>query len=82
MLCRLPIVSTDVGSILEVLHPGKNGILVKTKCSDDIRNAIHELLRDQRLREAYGLFSLNYALENCTIDKMINDMETVFKGGQ
>ena len=65
-----------------MLHPGKNGIQVKTKCSDDIRNAINELLRDQRLCEAYGQFSLNYALENCTKDKMINDMETVFKGGR
>lgn len=80
MLCRLPIVSTDVGSILEVLHPGKNGVLVNTRDVATVQEALESLVNDPEMRKQFANYSLDYALTNCTKDKMVNDMESVFKG--
>lgn len=80
MLCRLPIISTDVGSILEVLHPGENGLLVKTKDVDSIRESLEILVNDSEKREQFARYSLDYALANCTKNKMVHDMELVFRG--
>ena len=80
MLCKLPIISTDVGSILEVLHPGKNGLQVKTRDVDSVREALETLVSDSEKREQFASYSLDYALANCTKDKMVHDMELVFLG--
>ncbi len=80
MFCGLPIISTDVGSILEVLHPNQNGIQIRTKNSNDIEHALLELLDKPELRKTYGNFSLNHARKHCTMTKMISDMEAVFTG--
>ncbi len=82
MLCKLPIISTDVGSILEVLHPGENGLLVKTKDVDSVREALEILVNDSEKREQFARYSLDYALGNCTKNKMVHDMESVFRGGR
>lgn len=81
MLCRLPIVSTDVGSILEVLHPGKNGLKVKTRDVETVQEALESLVNNAEMREHFANYSLDHALANCTKDKMVDDMESVFKGG-
>lgn len=80
MLCRLPIISTDVGSILEVLHPGENGLLVKTRDVDTVREALETLVNDSEKREKFAEFSAEYAQVNCTKVKMVDEMEQVFLG--
>ena len=81
MLCRLPIISTDVGSILEVLQPEKNGLLVKTKDVATVKEAIDSLVSDSQMREKFANFSYEFAISNCTKDKMVDEMELVFKKG-
>ncbi len=80
MLCKLPIISTDVGSILEVLHPGKNGLQVKTRDVDTVREALETLIADSEMRKKYATFSCEFALTNCTKKKMVDDMEMIFRG--
>ena len=79
MLCSLPIISTDVGSILEVVHHEKNGYIVGTKDSESLHNAIQLLLDDPEKRAQFGQYSLNHALANCTMTTMIDQMEAIFK---
>ena len=78
MLCGLPIISTHVGSILEVLHPNKNGLLVETKNTEAITSALNTLLDHPDKVKAFGAFSQNHALNHCTMTKMVDDMETIF----
>lgn len=79
MLCSLPIISTDVGSILEVVHHNKNGYIVESKDSVSLQNAISQLLDAPEEREKFGKNSLNHALKNCTMTTMIDEMEAIFK---
>ena len=79
MLCQLPIISTDVGSILEVLIPEKNGICVKTQDVESLAGALEKLIKDEPLRKKFGAYSRQFALENCTLGQMVNDMEIIFR---
>ena len=79
MLCQLPIISTDVGSILEVLIPEENGFCVKTKDVETLAEALKKLIDDEPLRKQFGQFSRQFALENCTLDQMVSDMEMIFQ---
>ena len=78
MLCSLPVISTDVGSILEVVHHEKNGYIVGTKDSESLGKAIQLLLDAPENREKFGQYSLSHALANCTMTTMVDQMETVF----
>ena len=79
MLCGLPIISTDVGSILEVLRPEQNGICVKTQDAISLADALNKLMADKYKRQSYGDFSRQFALENCTLNQMVQNMETIFQ---
>ncbi|OAN17006.1 hypothetical protein A3K86_08715 [Photobacterium jeanii] len=79
MLCGLPIISTDVGSILEVLHHEKNGYCVETKDSVSLAKAIETLLDNPALREEFGAYSYQHASANCTMTKMVDEMEAIFQ---
>lgn len=50
----LPIVSTKVGAIPDIVHHSKNGILVKPKDIYSLANAISMLSKNQSLREKMG----------------------------
>ena len=79
MLCEQPIISTDVGSILEVLKHEQNGYCVKSRDSKSLAKAIEMLLVDEHKRQKFGAFSRQYALKNCTHAQMIDDMEAIFQ---
>ena len=44
MACGLPCIGTDVGGIPEIVHNGKNGLLVSTDKPENLRNGIKSIL--------------------------------------
>ena len=78
MLCGLPIISTDVGSILEVLHHDKNGYCIQAKDTKSLTEALKNLLQNSPLRTSFGEYSRKFALSNCTLKKMVVSMEDIF----
>jgi glycosyltransferase involved in cell wall biosynthesis len=78
MFCQLPIISTNVGSILEVLHHEKNGFCVPTKNTTELAKSIETLVDAPELRAEFASFSYQFAKENCTLNKMIDAMEQIF----
>lgn len=78
MLCRIPVISTDVGSITELIHHEENGLIVKVRDSDDLAQAITTLIDNPELRATYAERGYQTAQERCTLTKMVNDMEAVF----
>lgn len=50
----LPMVSTDVGAIGEIVVPGVTGELVRPGNVDDLTEALARLLGDRDVRRAYG----------------------------
>ena len=54
MACRLPVISTPVGAIREVVLDGQTGLLVAPRSPGDLAEAISALAGDRHRREAMG----------------------------
>jgi len=78
MLCGLAVVTTPIGSIIEAVQPGVTGMLVAPKQAPPLRTAIKQLIDDNDLRKKLGRAALNFAQKNFRIQKMLDNMETVF----
>ena len=52
--CSRPIIATDVPGCREIVHNGKNGILVPIKNSNSLANAIKELIDNPEKRKSMG----------------------------
>lgn len=54
MASMLPIVASDIGSLSELVHDGKNGFLFKPGKADDLAEKIERLIHDKSLRKKMG----------------------------
>ncbi|RMF19739.1 MAG: glycosyltransferase family 1 protein, partial [Gammaproteobacteria bacterium] len=79
MLCRIPVVSTPVGSIEDIIRPESTGLLVPPKNSQALAQALDRLIRDDTLRDKLAEEGYRFALENCTLSSMVDQMEQVFQ---
>src|SRR3989339_237734 len=55
MACKTPVIASATGGILEVVLPEETGILVEPKNSKQIADAVNRLLKDESLRNKFGL---------------------------
>lgn len=78
----LPVISTPVGSIPEVVEDGSTGLLVPPRNSGALRDAIARLLRDAALRDRLGSAALAQAHARYGDCQMLDRMEDVFKQAQ
>jgi glycosyltransferase involved in cell wall biosynthesis len=74
MACGLPVLTTPVGGIPEVVQSGANGILVKPQDIDAIAQALRTLLSSESERRRLGdaardTIERNFALP-VTLDKL------------
>ena len=67
----LPVVSTNVGGIPDVIENLKEGILVDPGDIDGLCRAISELLANKTARDALGIAGLQKVKENFSCDKVI-----------
>lgn len=79
MACGLPVVSTPVGAIAEVVTDGKTGILVAPRDSAVLATALGCLMADSDLRTRFGTAGLTRARESFGLDPMLDQMEAVFR---
>lgn len=54
MACETPVISTNVGSIPEIVHPYTNGILVPCGDHTKLAKGIQYLLENDSVRQEYG----------------------------
>jgi glycosyltransferase involved in cell wall biosynthesis len=78
MSCGIPVISTDIGSIVEAVRDKETGLIVPEKQSDALREALQKLLGDAELRLRFGDAARKVALEKFGIEVMLDKMETVF----
>jgi glycosyltransferase involved in cell wall biosynthesis len=78
MACGLPVVSTPVGSIEEIVTDGETGVLVRPEDAAALRQAIEGLLADEPRRGALGARALARARERFGADLMVERMLAVF----
>jgi len=63
MACGLPVVTTDVGAVREVVQEGKTGRVVAARNSRAVAQAIIELLNDSAARQSMGNAARSSAIQ-------------------
>jgi len=79
MACALPIVTTPVGSLTEVIHDGKTGLIVPPRDAEALAAAIVSLLDDPQLAARLGEAARQLAEERCGEALMLDRMEAIFR---
>jgi glycosyltransferase involved in cell wall biosynthesis len=80
MACGLPVVTTPVGSIAEIVADGITGVLVPPEDVPRLREAIESLLDDGSRRHALGERAANAAADRFGDTRMVERMLEVFHG--
>ena len=76
MACGIPVVSTNVGGVPEVV--GEGGILVEPRNPDQLAEAMLKLLNDENLRQELSKKALEQA-KKFSIENRINKIEEIYR---
>jgi len=80
MACALPVISTPVGAIGEIVEDGKTGLMVAPRDVQALAEALARLRGDPDLRQSLGQAALCQARERFPMARMLDAMEGVFQG--
>jgi len=78
MSCGLPVITTPVGSIAEIVQDGDTGVLVPPEDPTALRAAITRLLADAPLRARLGTRAREIALQRFGEERMVDRMLDIF----
>ncbi len=80
----LPVVSTTVGSIPDVIQDGETGFMVPPKNAAALADRIEILLDDQDLRRSLGARGHSLIESHYSLDRMLDRLEKVYEevGGE
>jgi N-acetyl-alpha-D-glucosaminyl L-malate synthase BshA len=77
MAAGLPVIATRVGGIPEIIEDQKNGLLVESKSSDALVEAIFKLMKSKDLRQKLVMTGLK-RVKIFALEKMITQTENVY----
>jgi glycosyltransferase involved in cell wall biosynthesis len=78
MACGLTVISTDVGSITEIIQHNHTGLIVPTKNSKMLKQAISELIDEKNNNDRIAKQGLLFAQERFKLKIMSEKMSKVF----
>jgi glycosyltransferase involved in cell wall biosynthesis len=78
MLMSLPVVSTWVSGIPEMVIHGKTGFLVHERDASGVANALEALIMDDTMRSDFGTAGRQRAIELFTLEKNIGILTDLF----
>jgi glycosyltransferase involved in cell wall biosynthesis len=78
MAAALPVVSTEVGGISEMVRDGKTGLLVSTENPTAVANAINRFICDPNLARSYGQDARVRATELFSVENNVNLLRNLF----
>ena len=76
---KLPIITTNIGAISDIVKNGENGYIVSPKDSLSLANAIEKLITNKDLQIEMGEYSYKLYKENFTLKKFNNNIATILK---
>jgi len=79
MACGLPVVSTEVGAIGEIVAAGETGVFVPPRDSEALAEALTGLLSDPAGRARLGAAAARVAQARFARDTMLDRMEAIFR---
>ncbi len=77
-MAGLPVVTTNVGSVPEVVLDGITGIITDMNVQE-IANALEKLAKDKVLRERLGLAAQEFTLANFGVQRLVHDHQELYK---
>jgi glycosyltransferase involved in cell wall biosynthesis len=77
-MAGLPVVTTNVGSIPEVVLDGVTGIITGLDVQE-IANALEKLVNDKGLRSTFGVAAKEFTMANFGVKRLILDHEELYK---
>jgi len=78
MLCRLPCVTTPIGSIGELARDEITALVVPPRDRDALAAAISRLAGDPALRSELGTAARRHCVENFSYERMLDRMEAIY----
>lgn len=79
MLCKLPIVATNVGGMKYIVKENETGFLVNKHDVYAISEKISLLCNDSKLRSDFGIKGYEIAIDNYTEIKYVESIESLYK---
>ncbi|MFX1319389.1 MAG: N-acetyl-alpha-D-glucosaminyl L-malate synthase BshA [Promethearchaeota archaeon] len=79
MSCGLPVVATSVGGIPEIVHDGRNGLLVPFGDIDALADKLYAVLTDSKLAGDLGRSARQTILEHHTAEKVLPQYEAIYE---
>jgi glycosyltransferase involved in cell wall biosynthesis len=77
-MAGLSVVSTNVGSVSEVVLDGVTGIITSLDVHD-IADALEKLAKSPELRARMGAAAQEFTLTNFGVDRLVHDHEQLYK---
>lgn len=78
MACGLPVVSTSISGVPELIKHNFNGLLVRPRDIKGIANALASLLTDKRKREELGRAAHHTVVNRFSIESSARNLNTFF----
>lgn len=75
----LPIISTTVGGIPEVIADGENGYLLQPGDIDQLHDAMVQIVEDSEKRERMGRNNYDYAREHYDIERCVDKISAIYR---
>lgn len=77
MACGKAVVASDVGGVAEALEGC--GLLVRSRRPHELADAIVKLLKDEKLRNEFGMLSVERVHDKFTLDKSANGFRELYE---
>ena len=78
MVARVPVVSTRVGAVPEIIENGVNGIVVDPQAPGQISTAVNMLLKDSHLRQEFSIQAHQTLIRKFSLGNMVDEYERLF----
>lgn len=79
MAFGIPVISTEISGIPEVIEDMKTGLLIKEKDPDALAEAIERLIKDETLRDKLGKNGRAKVIERFDIEKNTKELIDLFR---
>ena len=73
-----PVISTDVGGVIDVVVNGKSGYVVGINNFDDLLNKTVELIIDNKKRISFSEYGKKYVNKKFSYKRLVSDIEKLY----
>jgi glycosyltransferase involved in cell wall biosynthesis len=77
-MAGIPVVSTNVGSVSEIVINRKTG-LITTRDVQDLADAVQNLIEDTALQKKLGNEAKEFTLNHFSVNRLISDHEALYR---